>query len=160
VRGLPYVDRNRISLYGVSLGGDVVLHMLSRTQVHSAILGAPAPINFLGATPGPAQPGASAEDRWKNLMINEDLAKRNIATVNTPILILVGTADSLIHLDRPLHDRLEAAGKKVRMEVYEHGYHDFVMGPQGHKGRAEPLLNSTLAALETAVQFVKVKQSL
>lgn len=154
VRSLPYVDRNRISLYGVSLGGDVVLHMLSRTQVHSAILGAPAPINFLGAGVPPAQPGANAADRWKNLTINEDLAKRNIAPIATPILILVGTADSLIHLDRPLHDRLEQMQKSVRMEIYENGYHDFVMGPQG-QNRPEPLLDSTLAALEKTVRFVK-----
>lgn len=156
VRSLPYVDKNRISLYGVSLGGDVVLHMLSRTKVHSAILGAPAPINFLGASIPPAQPGASPEDRWKNMTVNEELAKRNIDPIATPILILVGTADSLIHLDRPLHDHLARAGKSVRMEVYENGYHDFVMGPQG-QNRSEPLLDSTLAALEKTVLFVKGK---
>jgi hypothetical protein len=39
------------------------------------------------------------------------------------------------------------------MEIYEHGYHDFCMGPQG-QARSEPLLDSTLAALETSVRFV------
>jgi hypothetical protein len=32
-----------------------------------------------------------------------------------------------------LHDALAAQGKSVRMEVYEHGYHDFCLGPQGQK---------------------------
>ncbi len=152
IRSLPFVDKNNINLYGVSLGGDVVMHMLGRTSVHAAILGAPAPINFLGATFG------NSADRWKDVHLNEDLAKRNIEPVQTPILILVGTADSLINLDRPLHEMLSKAGKAVNMEIYEHGYHDFCMGPQGQKGRDEPLLDSTLAALETSVKFVKANQ--
>ena len=71
------------------------------------------------------------------------------------MLILVGTADALIHIDRPLHDLLAEAGKSVRMEVYENGYHDFCVGPQGHAGRKEPLLDATLDALERSVAFVK-----
>ncbi len=148
VRSLPYVDKNRITLYGVSLGGDVVTHMISRTTVQGAILGAPAPINFMGATFG------NGPDRWKDMKINDELAKRNIATIQTPMLILVGTADSLINLDRPLHEMLTRAGKDVTMEIYENGYHDFCMGPQG-QNRPEPLLDSTLAALEVSVKFAR-----
>lgn len=155
VRALPYVDRNRISLYGVSLGGDVVMHVLARTSVHAAILGAGAPINFLGAKMPERKPGMSDEERWRAMTVNEDMAKANIAPVTTPLLILVGTADGLINLDRALYDRMEKAGKKVRLEIYKDGYHDFVMGPQGHEGRAEPLLDSTLAALESALAFVR-----
>ena len=75
------------------------------------------------------------------------------------ILILVGTADSLLPLNRVLHDRLEKAGKKVRMEIYENGYHDFVMGPQGQNRPdlqgGERLMDITLQALESALKFVK-----
>jgi dipeptidyl aminopeptidase/acylaminoacyl peptidase len=148
IRSLPFVDKDRITLYGVSLGGDVVTHMLSRTTVHRAILGAPAPINFMGATFG------NGPDRFKDMHLNEELARNNIAPIKTPVLILVGTADSLINLDRPLHEMLTKAGKTVTMEIYEHGYHDFCMGPQGQK-REEPLLDSTLAALEVSVKFAK-----
>lgn len=155
VRGLPYVDKERITVYGVSLGGDVALHTISRTKVYRCVLGAPAPINFLGAAIPPATPNADPNDRFKNMTLNEELAQRNIEPISTPILILVGTADSLINLDRPLHDHLAKAGKQVRMEIFENGYHDFVMGPQGHRGRDEPLLDSTLAALELTVRFVK-----
>jgi hypothetical protein len=52
---------------------------------------------------------------------------------------------------------LAEAGKSVRMEVYENGYHDFCLGPQGHAGRSEPLLDATLDALELSVQFVKAQ---
>jgi hypothetical protein len=58
-----------------------------------------------------------------------------------------------------LHDELARYGKNVRMEVYEHGYHDFVLGNQGQKRgdlpRGEILLPGALEALELTLQFVK-----
>jgi hypothetical protein len=45
------------------------------------------------------------------------------------------------------------------MDVYEHGYHDFVLGPQGQKRpdlpRGEILLRGALDALDLTVSFVK-----
>jgi dipeptidyl aminopeptidase/acylaminoacyl peptidase len=150
VKKLPFVDPARITVYGVSLGGDVVMHLIGREKVKSAILGAPAPIRFLGARP---RENAPRESRFENARIDQSRAQKNIAPIDCPILILVGTADGLIHLDRPLHDLLEKAGKKVRMEVYANGYHDFCIGPQG-QDRKEPLLDATLAALESSLRFV------
>lgn len=150
VRGLPFVDAARIHVYGVSLGGDVVMHLISRTKVRAAVLGAPAPFRYLGA-----RGSGTGADRLKNLTVDAERTAKNVATVETPVLILVGTKDGLIAIDRPLHDALEKAGKKVRMEIYEGGYHDFVMGPQGQKGRSEPLLDITLTALENTLRFLK-----
>jgi dipeptidyl aminopeptidase/acylaminoacyl peptidase len=156
VRKLPYVDAQRIHVYGVSLGGDVTMHLLTRTSVRAAILGAGAPIRFLGIKPNP---NASPADRLRDATMDEARATSNIEKVTTPILILVGTDDPLLQLNRALHDRLEKSGKRVRLEIYEHGYHDFVMGPQGQnrpdlKG-GEQLLDITLQALESALKFVK-----
>jgi dipeptidyl aminopeptidase/acylaminoacyl peptidase len=156
VRKLPYVDAQRIHVYGVSLGGDVTMHLLTRTSVRAAILGAGAPIRFLGIKPNPT---ASPADRLRDATMDEARATSNIEKVTTPILILVGTDDPLLQLNRALHDRLEKSGKRVRLEIYEHGYHDFVMGPQGQnrpdlKG-GEQLLDITLQALESALKFVK-----
>jgi acetyl esterase/lipase len=76
-----------------------------------------------------------------------------------PILILVGSEDGLLPLDATLHDELTKAGKSVRMEVFEHGYHDFVLGNQGQQRkdlpRGEILLPGALEALELTVKFVK-----
>jgi len=156
VRKLPYVDPQRIHVYGVSLGGDVTMHLLARTQVRAAILGAGAPIRFLGIKPSPNAP---REDRFRDMTVDEPRAAANIEKVTTPILILVGGDDSLLPVNRALHDRLEKAGKKVHMEIYEHGYHDFVMGPQGQNRPdlkdGEALLDITLQALESAVRFLK-----
>jgi len=156
VRKLPYADPQRIHVYGVSLGGDVTMHLLSRTSVRAAILGAGAPIRFLGIK---QDPNAPPEDRLRGMTVDEPRAAANIEKVMTPILILVGGDDSLLPVNRALHDRLERAGKRVRMEIYEHGYHDFVMGPQGQNRRdlkdGEQLLDITLQALESALKFVK-----
>jgi acetyl esterase/lipase len=74
-------------------------------------------------------------------------------------LIQVGTNDPLLEIDRVLHEQLSAHGKAVRMEIYEHGYHDFVLGPQGHDRpdlpQGEILLQATLDALERSVMFVE-----
>jgi dienelactone hydrolase len=141
VRSLPYVDKERVAVYGVSRGGNLALHLISRAHVAAAVLGAPAPAGFLGANSTGEPDGESA--------------RRNIEPIRTPILILVGTADRLLPLDRKLYELLAAAGKPVRMEIYEKGYHDFVVGPQGHEGRSEPLMDSTLDALEKTVEFLK-----
>ena len=158
VKSLPYVDPNRLNLYGVSLGGNLVMNLVSRVQVNSAILGAPAAIWFLGIKmpSGPPSP-----DRFKNLKADPEISKKNIEPIRTPILILVGTADGLLPVTRLLHDELAAAGKPVRMEIYENGYHDFCLGPQGQKRpdlpQGEALFDSALDALEKSVLFTQGK---
>jgi len=159
VKTLPYVNTNRINLYGASMGGGLVLGIVSRVTVNAAILGAPAPMGFLGITMPPGAP-AAGPDRFKDAKVDAELARKNIETIKPPLLILVGTADSLLPVDKILHDMLEAAGKTVRMEIYENGFHDFCFGPQGHKRPelewgTEVLLDSTLAALEKSVLFLK-----
>jgi dienelactone hydrolase len=158
VKALPYVDSARINLYGVSLGGNLVMNLISRVPVHAAILGAPATIWFLGVTMPPGNP-TSGPDRFKGAKLDPEIAQKNIEPIATPILILVGTADSLLPVSTLLHDALAAQQKAVRMEVYENGYHDFVLGPQGQKRndlpQGEALFDSALDALEKSVRFAK-----
>jgi dienelactone hydrolase len=159
VKALPYVDPGRLNLYGVSLGGNLVMNLVSRVPVNSAIVGAPAAMWFLGISMAPGTP--SGPDRFKNAKPDPEISRKNIEPIRTPILILVGTADSLLPVTTMLHDALVAGGKSVRMEVYEHGYHDFCLGPQGQKrtdlSQGEALLDSALDALEKSVLFAKGK---
>jgi dipeptidyl aminopeptidase/acylaminoacyl peptidase len=150
-RRLPYADANRITLYGVSLGGSVVAHVLGRTKVHSAILGAPAVRAVLGST---VPKDDTSPDFAKGIVIDEALARKNVGAIQTPVLILQGGADSLKYEARIFHDLMEKAGKPVRMDIYENGYHDFCAGPQG-QNRREPLMDSTLEALELSLKFVR-----
>jgi len=156
VKSLPYVDPDRLSLYGVSLGGNLVMNLVSRVPVRAAVLGAPAAIWFLGIT---VPPGPHGPDAFKDAKPDPEIARKNIEPIRTPILILVGTADGLLPVTVLLHDALAGAGKSVRMEIYEHGYHDFCLGPQGQKRpdlpQGEALFDSALDALEKSVAFVK-----
>ena len=155
VKGLPYVDASRISLYGVSLGGNLVMFLVSKVPtIHAAVLGAPAPIWFLGI-----QVPAGGPRDLSQAKADPAVAQAGIAPIRTPLLVLVGSADGLLPLDTMLHDELAKAGKSVQIDVYEHGYHDFVLGNQGQKRpdlpKGEILLPGALEALENAVAFVK-----
>lgn len=155
VRGLPYVRPDRVSVYGVSLGGNLAMFLASRVPtLHRVVLGAPAPIWFLGYQ----IPAGAPRPDFSQTPPDPEVSKRNIDPVKMPILILVGTEDRLLALDTVLHDELVKHGKNVRMEVYEHGYHDFVLGNQGQKRadlpRGEFLLQGALDALDLTVKFV------
>jgi dipeptidyl aminopeptidase/acylaminoacyl peptidase len=155
VKSLPYVDASRVSLYGVSLGGNLVAYLVSKVPaIHAAVLGAPAPFWFLGVKMPPGgRPDVS------KAMPDPAAVAANVEPIRTPVLILVGTADGLLPLGTLLHDALAQAGKPVWMHVYEHGYHDFALGPQGQKRpdlpQGEVLLQGALDALELSVAFVK-----
>jgi dienelactone hydrolase len=158
VSKLPYVDRARVHLYGVSLGGNLVLFLASKVPtVRAIIAGAPAPIWFLGMKRPEA--GSASGDDLDKMVPDAEVSRANIEPIKAPILILVGTDDRLITMDTTLHDLLVKAGKSVRMEVYEGGYHDFCLGPQGHTRpdlkNGEALLDSTLDALEKSVAFIR-----
>jgi dienelactone hydrolase len=155
VAGLPYVDPDQVSVYGVSLGGNLAMFLASKKpDLHAVVAGAPAPIWFLGMPFG-GFGGLPTE-------IDASLAAANIEPIRAPVLIQVGTADSLLDLDRMLYNQLEMQGKQVRLEIYEHGYHDFVLGPQGQdRGdlpQGEFLLQGALDALERSLSFVKSGQ--
>jgi dipeptidyl aminopeptidase/acylaminoacyl peptidase len=159
VKKLPYVDGSRVSLYGVSLGGNLVMFLASKVPtLHAVIAGAPAPIWFLGMQRGT---GASRPE-VEAPKADPAVVEANVAPIQTPVLILVGTEDRLLAMGTVLHDALKQAGKAVRMDVYEHGYHDFVLGPQGQSRpdlkQGEILLEGALDALERSVAFVKAAQ--
>ena len=142
VAALPYVNKDRITVYGVSLGGSVTMHLLSRLKPWRAVLGAGAPMAYFGMS----RDGKA---------VDAELTARHLATVATPLLLLVGTADSLIVVAQRTHEEMTKAQKRVRLDIFENGYHDFVAGPQGHAGRNEPLLDITLDALELALKWAR-----
>ena len=159
VQALQFVDRARVSVYGVSLGGNLALFLASRAPtLHAVVLGAPAPIWFLGFK----VPAQGSRPDFAAMPPDAEVARASIAPIQTPILIQVGTSDRLLPLSTVLHEQLIKHGKQVRMEVYENGYHDFVLGPQGQKRADMPngefLMQGALDALERSVQFVKTRR--
>ena len=156
LQNLPYVKRNEVSVYGVSLGGNLAMYLASRVPtLHAVVAGAPAPVWFLGYK---FNPDGSRPD-FATMKPDPQISRENIAPIKVPVLIIVGTEDRLLALGTVLHDELVKQGKSVRMEVYEHGYHDFVLGNQGQQRgdlpRGEILLPGALEALELTIRFVK-----
>ena len=159
VQNLPYVKRTDVNVYGVSLGGNLAMYLASRVPtLHAVVAGAPAPIWFLGLK---LNADGSRPD-FATAKADPAIAQENIGAIKMPILILVGTEDRLLPLDKTLHDELAKQGKSVRLEIFEHGYHDFVLGNQGQTRndlpRGEILLPGALEALELTVKFVKNPQ--
>ena len=156
VQNLPYVKRAEVSVYGVSLGGNLAMFLASRVPTLRAVVaGAPAPIWFLGAK---LNPDGSRPDLDK-LQFDPATVRENIAPIRMPVLIIVGTEDRLQPLAITLHDELTKQGKSARLEIFEHGYHDFVLGNQGQERkdlpRGEILLPGALEALELTVKFLE-----
>jgi dipeptidyl aminopeptidase/acylaminoacyl peptidase len=156
VQNLPYVKRAEVSVYGVSLGGNLAMFLASRVPTLRAVVaGAPAPIWFLGVK---LNPDGSRPDIDK-MQLDPATARENIAPIKMPVLIIVGTEDRLLPLGITLHDELAKQGKAARLEIFEHGYHDFVLGNQGQQRkdlpRGEFLLQGALDALDLTVKFVK-----
>ncbi len=142
VSNLYYVDKAKITVYGVSLGGSVTMHLLARQRPFRAILGAGAPMAFFGMS----RDGKT---------IDAERTRANLAKVETPVMILVGTKDFLLDVNKRVFEEMKSAGKTARLEIFENGYHDFVAGPQNHPGRTEPLMDITFTALEMALQFAR-----
>jgi dipeptidyl aminopeptidase/acylaminoacyl peptidase len=156
VQNLPYVKRAEVSVYGVSLGGNLAMFLASRVPTLRAVVaGAPAPIWFLGAK---LNPDGSRPD-YDRMQFDAATVRENIAPIRMPVLIIVGTEDRLQPLAIALHDELAKQGKAARLEIFEHGYHDFVLGNQGQQRkdlpRGEILLPGALEALELTVEFLK-----
>ena len=156
VQNLPYVKRAEVSVYGVSLGGNLAMFLASRAPTLRAVVaGAPAPIWFLGVK---LNPDGSRPD-FNKMQFDPTTVRENVAPIKMPVLIIVGTEDRLMPLGVSLHDELAKQGKAVHMEIYEHGYHDFVLGNQGQERkdlpRCEILLPGALEALELTIKFLK-----
>jgi len=89
----------------VSLGGNLVMNLVSRVPVHAAIVGAPAVMWFLGI-PFPPPGSASSPAAFKNPNPDPETSRKNIEPIRTPVLILVGTADRQIRAAGHLRERL------------------------------------------------------
>jgi dipeptidyl aminopeptidase/acylaminoacyl peptidase len=157
-RELSFVDTERVALHGVSLGGDVVMMLASRQPVAAIVAGAPATLAFLGV-----EFGNRTRERLEDYSqveppaFDASIASANVAGVQAPSLLLVGTRDGLLPTTRLLHEQLVKGGKSSRLEIYKNGYHDFPLGPQCHDAERfpQPLIDSTLNSLELTLGFLE-----
>lgn len=124
--GLPYVDKERVGVGGVSLGGLVSVMAAARDPRFKAL------ISMAGGYRQSAYRGV--DEAWGPLQgIWEESARR----IHVPVLILWSKNDMLLERDvgRELEKDLRLAGKRVEMTVYpefQQNGHYLFSRPEGY----------------------------
>jgi dipeptidyl aminopeptidase/acylaminoacyl peptidase len=151
------VDPERIGVYGVSLGGDVALHLATRTSLRTVVLGAPAARTFLGTQRFSSDTVLNDYSNEPAPPVDGSVARANVARLQADLLLLVGTRDRLLPLTRKLHEQLRGAGKRSELHIYRNGYHDFPMGPQCHDPVRfpQPYIDATAHSFNLTLDWLK-----
>jgi len=139
VKSLPFVDPDRVGLVGVSHAGEMILKITSEYDgVAAAVACEPASHEFLALNPD--QTAFVNEDTQlrniENMQMTEvekvrrridmDLAKKRIAPIDTPILVMGREQDHLQGIFRTTYELLDEAGKEVEWVSFEHGMHGYI----------------------------------
>lgn len=150
VKGLPFVDADRVGLVGMSHGGEMVLKITS--EYHGAAVGVasePASHEYLALTPDETA-FVDEETRLRNIesmqmadvekvrsRIDDDLARRRISGIRTPILVMGRETDHLQGVFRATYELLAEEGKEVEWVSWDHPLHGYVYPLRGSDGRYE-----------------------
>jgi acetyl esterase/lipase len=161
VRGLPFVDARSVIIGGCSGGGDLALHVASRTSVCAVLAEEPASVLMTGVFNNSAPKRGERYTPEDGFFIVEDgrryytpaLQQRfreKLARITASILIVQGdVGDGPIDLDGPGRNRfnaevlipeLRATGKRVEVKVYPGQAHCFcsASGAPRPEGRTAP----------------------
>ena len=139
VKTLPYIDAGRVGLVGMSHGGEMVLKICS--EYHGAAVGVasePAAHEFLALIPDDTV-SINEETQLRNIeemqmaevakvrsRIDESLARKRIARIDTPILVMGRVDDHLQGIFRASYELLAEAGKDVEWVDWDHPLHGYV----------------------------------
>lgn len=143
----PRLDVQRLAVIGQSLGGVVTLDAVARSKIapRCIVLTAPATYPFIGYRGGR---GGKRDRDLTDTEIDRPGTLARIEKIALPVLILQGTEDQtdLFALNKKLYQVMKAAGKDVRLELFEGAGHPFTLGPENENYRR---------ALELTVDFIK-----
>ena len=147
VTTLPYVDKQRIGLYGASHGGYLALMMATRVRPAAAVVCAPVvdlidEFRQLPASPAtpPIRPSARREialeladtlggtaavapEKYRALSV-----LTRVDAISCPVLIIQGTADQLLPGAKLLKQEMDHAGKPCELALYPDQPHGFYWG--------------------------------
>jgi dipeptidyl aminopeptidase/acylaminoacyl peptidase len=127
----PDVDRNRIGLYGQSLGGSIGLCvMANRAEIRCAVVeSAFTSWRDMAAT---VLGGGAISQTLASLMIDDTCrADDAISQINRPVLLLHGTTDSIISIDQSRRLK-EAGGDSVTLIELPGGDHNSLRDSHPH----------------------------
>ena len=139
VKALPFVDPARVGLVGVSHAGEMILKITSEYDgVAAGVACEPASHEFLALNPDNTA-FVNTETQLRNIenmqmaevekvrqRIDIDLARKRIATINTPLLVMGRESDHLQGIFRTTYELLAEAGKEVEWVSYEHDMHGYI----------------------------------
>jgi Prolyl oligopeptidase family len=149
VKGLPFVDEDRVAWVGVSHGGEMLLKMSAEYSGFAAgVACEPASHEFFGVhehireikaagnARRPSQVSADDLAMVRGLM-PEDLVAQRIAKIETPMLVMGRPQDNLQAIFRLTYDVLAEAGKDVEWADYDHYLHGYIYPMRGADGKYE-----------------------
>lgn len=167
LKTLPWVDAERVGLIGMSHGGEMVLKITSEYHgVAAAVASEPAAHEFLALTPDDTA-FVSEETQMLNIegmqmaevakvraRIDDPVARKRIAPIDTPILVMGREEDHLQGIFRTSYDLLAEMGKDVEWVSFDHPVHGYIYPVRGSDGEYEVDEVQT-EAIATMIRFLR-----
>jgi dienelactone hydrolase len=151
LKGLPYVDGDRVGYLGMSHAGEMALKIASEYHgIRAMVASEPAAHEFLRVRPGNAGTVNAAtgflnaetmlmhESDKVRSRITEDVAKARIAPIETPIFVQGRDGDNLQGIFRVCYDLLIELGKDAEWASYQHDGHGFIYPQRNAAGVYDP----------------------
>lgn len=150
VKGLPYVDADRVGLVGMSHGGEMIMKITSEYQgATCAVAAEPASHEFLALSPDETA-FVDEDTQMRNIesmlmretekvrgRIDHAVAAARIAGIRTPILVMGRETDELQGIFRLNYELLADAGKDVEWVSFDHHLHGYIYPMRGADGEYE-----------------------
>jgi dienelactone hydrolase len=151
LKTLPAIAADKVGYMGMSHGGEMAFKIASEFHgVRAMIASEPAAHEFLRLRPDATahiNPATGLLNVENMLMresgkvrgrITEDVARRRISTIRTPIFVQGRNQDELQGIFRVCYDLLIEAGKDAAWATYEHDLHGFVYVERNSRGVYDP----------------------
>jgi dipeptidyl aminopeptidase/acylaminoacyl peptidase len=148
---LPEIDADRIGYMGMSHGGEMAFKIASEYHgVRAMVASEPAAHEFLRLKPDNTahiNPATGLLDVESMLMreagkvrgrITEDVARKRIEPITTPIFVQGRDSDELQGIFRVCYDLLAELGKPTQWATYEHDVHGFAYVVRNEAGVYAP----------------------
>ncbi len=152
VKGLAYVDGDRVALIGNSHGGGMILKATAEMDVAAAVVSEPDASEFLQMEPSVFGPKANFPTMASVAQyLDKDVAMKRIARITTPLLFLSRDHDHLKGIFETVYAWMEEAGKDVRWITFDHDLHGYIFPHRQSDGKYHPnqhQLNAIQAALD------------
>ncbi len=150
LKGLPWVDENRVGVIGMSHGGEMALKIASEYHgLAAAVASEPAAHEFLALRPDDTA-FVNEDTGLRNIeemqmadvdkvrsRIDMETASARISTITTPFLVMGRDDDHLQGVFRTTYELMSEAGKDVEWVSYDHGFHGYVFPVRGDGGEYE-----------------------